>query len=68
MDLSPDSLLTVSETAALLRVKPRTVASWVNTGKLTAVRIPSGWRISHDDIREMIDDSTIRYLKSVNES
>jgi len=41
-DLSDDALLTPGEVARILRVDPKTVTRWARTGKLTAVRLPSG--------------------------
>lgn len=42
--LDDDPLLTPGETAALFRVKPKTVARWADEGRLPSVKTPGGHR------------------------
>jgi len=39
-----DELLTPGEVAAIMRVDPKTVTRWANTGRLTSIRTPGGHR------------------------
>ena len=43
-------LLTVGETAAVLRVSPETIRRWLRKGELTGADTPAGWRIAKTDI------------------
>ena len=43
-------LLTVEETAAMLRVSPETIRRWLRKGELTGADTPAGWRIARADI------------------
>ena len=43
-------LLTVEETAAMLRVSPETIRLWLRKGELTGADTPAGWRIARADI------------------
>ena len=53
-------LLTVNETAGVLRVSPRSVRRLLTSGDLPFCRVRSSIRISRDDI--------VLYLNSVSES
>ncbi len=48
-------LLTVRETAALLKVTPRTLFRWLAEGQLSAVRIGHTTRIRSEDLQAFID-------------
>lgn len=43
-------LLTVEETAAVLRVSSETIRRWLRKGELTGANTPAGWRITQADI------------------
>lgn len=49
------SLLTVRETAALLKVTPRTLFRWLAEGQLGAVRIGHTTRIRSEDLQAFIN-------------
>jgi excisionase family DNA binding protein len=55
----PDSFLTVSEVADLLRLNPQTVRQWIDKGKLPAVRLGERQvRIRQSDLEQFIDAGT----------
>lgn len=41
---NPDALLTPGEVASAMRVHPKTVSRWADTGKIRFVRTPGGHR------------------------
>ena len=47
-------LMTISETAAILHLAPRTVRRMISRGELYAVRIGRSVRIRREDIRQII--------------
>lgn len=47
--------LTVDEAAARLRVSPRTMRKWAQTGVIGAWKAGRDWRISPDDLQRFID-------------
>jgi excisionase family DNA binding protein len=51
-----DSVLTVKETAALLKLSPLTVYDYIRLGKLKAVRFGRYYRILNNDLLLFIDD------------
>lgn len=55
---APEQLLTVNDVAALLRVSPRTVRRWIETGKLRATRLPGrgAYRIQPADLRAALHE------------
>jgi excisionase family DNA binding protein len=52
-----DPLLTVDETAALLRVSPRHVRRLIASGELPVVRIGKAVRVRPEDLRQLIGGS-----------
>ena len=53
-------LLTVQETAALLRVSPVTVRRYISSGRLTAVHVGRNVRIEREDVEKLptqVDDT-----------
>src|SRR5215213_4866831 len=48
--IADTDLLTTSEVAQLLRVRPRTVRRWVSAGTLPAVRLGAAYRIPADEL------------------
>jgi excisionase family DNA binding protein len=54
MSTDESGLLTVKETAKLLRVSPATVGRWIARGRLKACRLPGGTlRVAERDIRTL---------------
>jgi len=51
-----DKLLTLKETAKILRVSERTIMRYLKSGKLKASKLGQ-WRISQKDIDEFLRDS-----------
>lgn len=47
-------LLTIHETAAMLRVSPITVRRYIASGKLAAIRVGKGIRLTREAIAELI--------------
>lgn len=48
-------LLTTGQVASLLNVHPQTVRRWIDTGRLPALRLPSGvWRVRRDDLDALL--------------
>lgn len=46
-------LYTPEEVASLLRISRRTVYRWLAAGKLKAVKIGKGWRVSQETMEEL---------------
>ena len=51
------TLLTLSEAAAHLRISRRTLIRWLQTGRLTGVKIGRDWRIDPTDLDHAIQAS-----------
>jgi excisionase family DNA binding protein len=55
----PDRLLSVSEVAEIVGVSPRSVARWIRSGDLAAVRLGHGpaarLRVSPDDLAGFVE-------------
>lgn len=49
--MTDETLLTVEEAAAYLRLKPRTVSNKAQRGELAARKIGGHWRFRPDDLR-----------------
>jgi excisionase family DNA binding protein len=47
--------LTVEEAAERLRVKPRTMRKWAQTGEISAWKAGRDWRIDPADVQRYID-------------
>lgn len=48
-------LLTVRETADLLKVKEATVRTWIRENQLRAIKFGRDWRIQEDDLEAFIE-------------
>ena len=55
MGIQEETLLTVTELASWLRLKPKTVYAWAATGKLPCVRIGNRIRFLKRDILRWIE-------------
>lgn len=51
MRVSDEGLWTVKETAAYLKLKPRTVSDMAKDGRLSARRVAGEWRFDPSDVR-----------------
>jgi excisionase family DNA binding protein len=51
---APEKFLTVKEAAALLRKSPSAIRSWIDAGKLRAVRVGGTLYVSRCSIGEMV--------------
>lgn len=49
-----ERLLTVREVAEYLRLSPRTVRLWLQTGKLRGLRVGGRWRVRESDLVEFL--------------
>jgi excisionase family DNA binding protein len=60
LDMHPDDpLLTINEVAAHLRLNPKTIRRWIQSGKLPAIWLGTdraGWRIRTSEIDRFLDD------------
>lgn len=54
MSLANTRLLTIAEVAEKLRVSRRTVRHWLQTGRLTGLKIGGQWRVKLDVLEEFI--------------
>jgi excisionase family DNA binding protein len=52
--LDEHELLTLKETARLLRVNPRTAWRWCKNGRLPAVKIGHEWRVRKGDLLALL--------------
>ena len=50
----PEALYTVTEAAAYLKVRPKTVREWLKLGKLPGVKISTTWRIREEDLETFL--------------
>lgn len=57
MDKNIDKLLTIEETAEILRVSTRTVIRYIDCGRLKASRLGT-WRIKQSDIEKMLEETS----------
>lgn len=51
MPVSTDTLYSIQEVSAFLRVTERTVRRWIHDGAITAYRFGRQWRITEGDFR-----------------
>lgn len=49
-----ERLLTVNETAKILRLNTETVARYIREGKISAVKLGRVWRVEEKDLEEFI--------------
>ena len=57
MEKNIDKLLTIEETAEILRVSTRTVIRYIDSGRLKASRLGT-WRIKNSDIEKMLEETS----------
>ena len=55
-----EEYLTVQQVAALLKMHWQTVLNYIKTGKLEAVRLDKGYRISTEAIQRFMDNRTTK--------
>lgn len=58
-----DKLLTIEETAKILRVSTRTIIRYIESGKLKASKI-GVWRIKESDLQRFLEHTSNTHLKS----
>jgi len=49
-----EKLLTVNETAKILRLGPETVARYIREGKIPAIKFGRVWRVEEKDLENFI--------------
>lgn len=52
-----DTIYTIEEAAAVLKIKPRTVRSWIDSEKIKAFHLGDLVRIHEDDLQAVIDQA-----------
>ena len=52
-----DTIYTIEEAAAVLKIKPRTVRSWIDSGKIKSFHLGDLVRIHEDDLQAVIDQA-----------
>lgn len=52
--LEEHELLTLKETARLLRINPRTAWRWCKSGRLPGVKIGHEWRVRRSDLLALL--------------
>lgn len=57
MDNNVDKLLTIEETAKILRVSTRSIVRYIESGRLVASKI-GVWRIKESDLRGFLDKTS----------
>ena len=55
MDMLSRPLLTVHETAEVIKVKESTVRTWIRDGKLRAIKFGREWRVSVKDLERFLN-------------
>jgi excisionase family DNA binding protein len=50
-------ILTLEEAAARVKVKPRTIRIWLQTGKLKGIKAGKLWRIRAEDLEAFLEQS-----------
>jgi len=58
------NLLTLTEVATKLNVKPRTVRGWMEKGKIAYIKLPKGIRFREDWLENWLDKRTIKERKT----
>lgn len=51
-------LLTTAEVAEILEVHPRTVGEYVRDGRLSAINLGGGWKVTEHELRRFVQDLT----------
>jgi len=51
------TIYTIEEAAEILKIKPRTVRSWIDSGKIKSFHIGDLVRIHEDDLQAFIDQA-----------
>ena len=57
MDMLEQPLMTVHETAEVLKVKESTVRSWIREKKLRAIKFGREWRIAVIDLESFLNEN-----------
>lgn len=57
MDMLEQPLMTVHETAEMLKVKESTVRSWIREKKLRAIKFGREWRITVVDLETFLNEN-----------
>jgi len=53
--MTTTDLLSTAQVAALVNVHPETVRRWCDSGRLRAIRLPSGvWRVRRSDLDALL--------------
>jgi excisionase family DNA binding protein len=58
-------ILTLEEAAARVKVKPRTIRIWLQTGKLKGIKAGKLWRIRAEDLEAFLEQSAKAPLRVV---
>ena len=53
---APERMLTIPETAALLRVSVKTIRRWISCDELPAAKLGLQWRIRPQDLHRFVRD------------
>ena len=53
---APERMLTIPETAALLRVSVKTIRRWISGEELPAAKLGLQWRIRPQDLHRFVRD------------
>jgi excisionase family DNA binding protein len=53
--MAPDSLMTVKEMAAMLRVSAQTLYKMLEQGEIPAVKVGSQWRFDREKIKDWME-------------
>ena len=51
----PDDIMTIEEVASYLRVKPQTIYTWAQEGKIPAAKLGNQWRFKKSIIDRWFD-------------
>ncbi len=57
-ELPPKRFFRVREVAQILGVSVKSVRRWIKRGKLHAIKLESGWRISRSELLEFIAEKS----------
>lgn len=55
--MTDDKLYTINEIAAMVRVTPQTVRSWIRNGKMGALKVHGSYRLTKVHLQEFLDRS-----------